>query len=212
MPGQRGYHTLWYASQRGVAAIAPHVGKDQTLVRLDEWAPSPNRPSRSEALAMIALWYFRGHGPATAADMARWTGLTLTDCRAGIAAAPLTTVDGQTLDPAVREADPADPGLDEWLALPGFDEYMLGYKDRSLLLDPAHFQAVVPGNNGVFQSTLVRGGRVAGVWKRRLTAKKVIVDAIPLVTFTATDRKRAEAALQPYAAFVELPLEVRWPS
>src|SRR5690349_14998076 len=26
--GQRGYHLLWYASQRGVTAIAPHVGKE----------------------------------------------------------------------------------------------------------------------------------------------------------------------------------------
>ncbi|MEE3917705.1 hypothetical protein V2I01_00080 [Micromonospora sp. BRA006-A] len=43
--------------------------------------------------------------------------------------------------------------------MPGFDEYLLGFKDRSLMLDPAHAAAVVPGNNGVFRSTVVRGGR-----------------------------------------------------
>jgi hypothetical protein len=211
---QRGYFMLWYASQTAVTAIAPHVGKEQSFVLLDEWAPEPRTPSREEALAKVALWYFRSHGPATVADLARWTALTITDCRAGVAAAgdALTTVDGQILDPALLALDPPDPGRDEWLALAGFDEYMLGYKDRSLFVTPEQFKAVVPGNNGIFQSTLVRAGKVAAVWKRKLTRKAVIVDVTPLVRFTATDRKRAEAALEPFGAFVELPLEVRWPS
>src|SRR3954449_11557478 len=37
--GQRGYHLLWYAAQRGVTAIAPHIGKEQTFVLLDDWVP-----------------------------------------------------------------------------------------------------------------------------------------------------------------------------
>ena len=213
--GQQGYHMLWYASQKGVTAIAPHLGKEQTFVLLDEWAPEPNRPSREEALGIVALRYFRSHGPATVADLARWTGLTVKDCRTGVAVAgdalvPVR-VDGADMlaDPAVLGAGP--PGDDDWLALPGFDEYMLGYKDRSLLLDPAHFAAVVPGGNGVFQATLVRAGRVAGTWKRTLTKKAVVVSAFPLVRFGAADRRAAQEALQPYAAFLGLPLDVRWP-
>src|SRR5262245_47339404 len=63
--GQQGYHLLWYASQQGVTAIAPHVGKEQTFVRLADWAPSPVAPARDEALGIVALRYFRSHGPAT---------------------------------------------------------------------------------------------------------------------------------------------------
>lgn len=215
--GQRGYHLMWFASQVGVTAIAPHIGKEQTFVLLDEWAPEPRRPSREEALGLIALRYFRGHGPATVADLARWTGLTVSDCRLGVAAAgdalAAVRVDGtdMLLDAAAADL-PAVPVDDEWLALPGFDEYMLGYKDRSMLLDPGHFAAVVPGGNGVFQATLVRGGRVAGTWKRTLTTKAVVVSAHPLVPFGAADRRHAEEALQPYAAFLGLALDVRWPA
>ncbi|HEU4347954.1 MAG TPA: winged helix DNA-binding domain-containing protein [Actinoplanes sp.] len=209
--GQRGYHLLWYASQRGVTAIAPHVGKEQTFVLLDEWAPEPRTPSREEALALMATWYFRAHGPATVADLARWTGLTITDCRAGVAAAgPALAADGRMIvDPLLLGADL--PDIDDWLALPGFDEYMLGYKDRSMMLDEAHKQAIVPGGNGVFQATLVRGGRVVGIWKRTLTKKAVVVAAQPLLPFGAADRKNAEAALLPYADFIGRSLEVRWP-
>jgi Winged helix DNA-binding domain len=213
LSGQMGYHLLWYASQRGVTCIAPHVGKEQTFVLLDEWVPEPRRPSREEALATIALRYFRSHGPATKQDFARWTGLTLTDTKAGIAGAgdALTTVrvDGTEMIAGAAALDTATT-LDAWWALPGFDEYMLGYKDRGLLLDPEHFSAVVPGGNGVFQATVVHNGRTVATWKRTLGAKAVTVEVFPLTPLGAAARGRTEEALQPYAAFVGLPLGVRW--
>jgi hypothetical protein len=207
LAGQQGYHLLWYASQKGVTCITPHIGKEQTFALLDDWAPKPNRPERDEALGIIARRYFRSHGPATRADLQRWTGLTAADVKKGIAVAGDTlAVDGDLIvDPAVRDA--AIGAVDDWVALPGFDEYMLGYKDRALMLDPAHFEAIVPGGNGVFQATIVHAGRVAGIWKRTLGRKAVTVDVTALVPL---DRERAEAALQPYARFVGLPLQVRW--
>jgi hypothetical protein len=213
--GQQGYHLLWYASQKGVTCIAPNVGKEQTFALLDDWAPEPNRPDREEALGIIALRYFRSHGPATRADLARWTGLTMTDVKAGVAAAgeqlAFVRVDGadMLMDAAVAEAAPKTSH--DWLTLPGFDEYMLGYKDRSMMLDDGHLDAIVPGGNGVFQATIVRAGRVVGTWKRTL-GKAVTVSVTPLVPLKPAERRKVEAALQPYAKFVGLPLETRWPS
>ena len=213
---QMGYHILWYASQKGVICIAPHIGKEQTFVLLDEWAPRPHRPDRTEALGILALRYFRSHGPATRADFARWTGLTMTDTRAGIAAAgdQLTTVrvDGteMVVDPALLDTTPAEPAAG-WVALPGFDEYVLGYKDRALMMTDEQFAAVVPGGNGVFRSTLVRGGRVVATWTRTLGRKAVTIDVQPLGDLGPGERAQAAEALQPYAAFVGLPAQVRWP-
>jgi len=210
---QMGYHLLWYASQKGVTCIAPHIGKEQTFVLLEEWAPQPHQPDREEALGIMALRYFRSHGPATRADFARWTGLTMGDTRAGIAAAGdrLTTVrvDGaeMVLDPALLDTAPAEVAGD-WAALPGFDEYMLGYKDRTLMMADEHLAAVVPGGNGVFRSTLVRGGRVVGTWTRTLGKKAVTIAVQPLVALGPADRARAEETLQPYAAFVGLPARI----
>jgi hypothetical protein len=212
--GQFGYHLLWYASQRGVTCIAPHVGTEQTFVLLDEWVPKPQRPDRDEALGIIALRYFRSHGPTTRKDFAGWTGLTMTDAKTGVAAAgdALTTVhvDGveMIVDPAVLETAP-DP-VDDWCTLPGFDEYLLGFKDRSMMLDDAHKQAIIPGGNGVFQSTIVRAGRVVGTWKRTLGKKAVTVDAIPLVPLRPAERGKAEQAFGRYADFMGLPLVIRW--
>ena len=37
--GQRAYHLLWYASQKGVTCVGPQRGKEQTFVLLDDFAP-----------------------------------------------------------------------------------------------------------------------------------------------------------------------------
>ncbi|MEH0935298.1 winged helix DNA-binding domain-containing protein [Micromonospora psammae] len=212
--GQRGYHLLWYASQRGVTCIAPHVGTEQTFALLDEWAPEPHRPERDEALGVLARRYFRGHGPTTRQDFAGWTGLTAADAKRGIAVAgadlAAVGVDGVEayLDPALLDA-PRTP-RDDVLALPGFDEYLLGFKDRTLMLDPAHGRAVVPGGNGVFQSTVVRGGRVVGTWKRTIGRTAVTVTVRPLAAFDADVRARVETALGGYARFLDLPLRHSW--
>ena len=214
--GQRGYHLLWYASQHGVTCIGPNIDGEQTFVLLDDWAPRQRDLSRDEALAEIALRYFRSHGPTTRKDFAGWAGVTAGDAKAGIAscgdALVAVSVDGVEMVMAAGLADGAlAVAASGWLALPGFDEYLLGFKDRSLMVDAAGMQAVIPGKNGVFRSTIVRDGRVVGTWKRALAAKKVTVDVAPLPRGIARkDRGAVEDALQPYAAFVGRDLAVRW--
>ncbi|MEU4770940.1 winged helix DNA-binding domain-containing protein [Micromonospora sp. NPDC023644] len=211
---QRGYHLLWYASVRGVTCLAPDVGTKQTFALLDEWVPDPHRPERDEALAILAHRYVRSHGPVTAREFAGWTGLTLTNARRGFAAAgdALTAVrvDGQEalVDAALLDA-PREP-VDDLLVLPGFDEYLLGFKDRSLMLDPDHADAIVPGRNGVFQATVVRDGRVVGTWKRVVGRTRVTVTVFPLAPLDERTRARVAGALDRYADFLGLPPRVDW--
>jgi DNA glycosylase AlkZ-like len=215
--GQRSYHLLWYASQCGVTCIAPNIGPEQTFVRLDEWAPQQVELDRDQALATIALRFVRSHGPAPVKDLAGWTGLPLGDVRRGVGGAGevITTVlvDGLEMLVTSEALDSVGEGLaaEGVLALPGFDEFLLGYKDRSLLLDRAHQQAVIPGGNGIFQWTVVRDGRVIATWKRVPTKTKVTVDVRPLVRLSKRDRIHVEDAMTPYGRFVGLPVQVRWP-
>lgn len=170
--GGRGYHLIAELAQRGVLCLGPYRGSDQAFVLVADHVRRPRRLDREEALAEVALRFFRGHGPATVADLVRWTFLTATDARAGLAAVrdrlASVTVDG-TEHLLAPETLAAYPGLRdaarEVLLLPGFDEIVLGYADRSMTVAPAFADRVVPGGNGVFRPTMIADGRAVGVWR-----------------------------------------------
>jgi hypothetical protein len=188
--GQRGFHLLRYLAMTGTLVFGPTRGNEQLLVLVDEWIPEPRRLAREEALGELALRYFRGHGPATAADLARWAGLVAADLRAGLALARprLAAVD---VDGTEHLMDPATPDrlaaartrAHGVLLLPGFDEFLLGYGDRSAQLDPAHAERIVPGGNGVFRPTVVSAGQVVGTWTRAGRGAARTVAATPFTAF-----------------------------
>ena len=95
---------------------------------------------------------------------AYWSGLTLGDARKGLAAADGLEQQGELW--IARAASTPRAARNALHLLPGFDEYLLGYKDRSAVLDPAHATLVVPGGNGMFKPMIVVGGRVVGTWQR----------------------------------------------
>lgn len=206
---QRGYHILYYLALREVICLGPLAGKEQTFVLLDEWVPKPRRLGREDALAELSRRYFTSHGPATLPDFARWTGLTLTESRRGLELVKnelaSVTVDGEAYwqgesSPATGRADPPAAHL-----LPGFDEYLLGYKNRDAVLPPEHANKIVPGGNGVFKPIIVVGGDVVGTWKRAVKKQGVEITVTPFAHLAVPTETVAEAA-QRYAAFLNLPL------
>lgn len=203
--GQRGYHLLWCLAQTGTLVLGPTEGRQQAFALLDEWVPDPRRLERDEALGELALRYFRSHGPATDRDLARWSGLTLGDVRRGLAicADRLTTVDlgGSTYHVAPETLALAPPPGRVYL-LPGFDEYVLGYKDRSTVLVPEHSEAIVPGGNGMFRPTIVVDGEVVGTWGRRVMVGEVVIEPVPFGRLSGRDREGLEEAASAYGAFI----------
>lgn len=207
---EHGYHLLWYASQIGVTCIGPQQGKDQTFMLLNDVVPNPNVLSRDEALATLATRYFRSHGPTTRQDFVGWTGLTVTDAKRGIelASDALTTIDS-AVGPMVTSIASLDDTAalelkDDLLLLPGFDEYLLGYKDRSAMISPDRMNDIVPGSNGVFKPTIVANGRVVGVWKRTIKSRYVDIQAFPFEPFTRRQQEAFKRAGRTYADYLQL--------
>ena len=209
---QRGYHLLWRAAQAGVIACGPVRGKSQTFVLLREWAPEQWRPTREEALAEIARRYFRSHGLATLQDFGWWTGLTMRDVRAAVDGAKgemeKTSIGGtEYWSGGGGESARTIEGKRVYL-LPGFDEYLLGYEDRSAVLDATHAGKVVPGANGVFKPIVVADGKVVGTWKRTVKAKHVVVEAEAFESWDDGVAEGIRAGAGEYARFLELDLKL----
>ena len=202
--GQRGYHLLWYLAQTGTLVLGATAGRQQTFALLDEWVSQPRRLDGDEALGELTLRYFRSHGPATAADLARWSGLTVGNVRRGIAICgpQLTTLelDGVTYHLAPENLAVAAPTARVHL-LPGFDEYLLGYGDRTAALALEHSEAIVPGGNGVFKPTIVADGEVVGTWKRTLRAGEIVIEAAPFARLPSSVHQGLAKAVQAYGAY-----------
>lgn len=211
--GQRGYHILAHLAQTGVICLGPVQGKEQTFVLLDEWVPASRRLSRDDALAELAGTFVASHGPATMRDFAGWAGLTLADARAGMEAVQpglrSEERDGKVYwsvasVPALESDGETDDTSGVFL-LPGFDEYLLGYKDRSDVLAAEHANKVVPGGNGVFFPIIVADGQIVGTWKRAIKKGGVAITLRPFVPRTVSKASVADAA-ERFGAFLGVPL------
>ncbi|MDB5270290.1 MAG: winged helix DNA-binding protein [Hymenobacter sp.] len=205
--GQRGYHLLGHTAQLGHICFGPLLERQQTFVLLDEWVPQARKLAREDGLAELAGRYFRSHGPATVHDFANWAGLTLADAQQGLEAAQPALVSEKVADKtywlAAGETAAASAAGGIQL-LPGFDEYLLGYRDRRAVLAAEHAAKVVPGGNGVFKPMVVMDGQIVGTWQR--TVKKGAVDvAVSLFGGGPVPEEALAAAARQYAGFLALP-------
>jgi hypothetical protein len=174
---QRGVQLLYCLTQAGVLCQA---GEEFALV--DDWIAHPRALVGDEALGELAMRYRAGHGPATVKDFAFWTGLS------GREAIRAWEVAG-----AVKCTDAGVPSA---LLLPGYDEYLLGYADRSLIVDQADLVRLVPGGNGVFQPMLILEGRVRGSWRRRVDSQGATITLRPFAPLSAAHLRALESVAQ----------------
>lgn len=213
---QRGIHFLWLLCIEGTLVQGPINANAQFFVRTDQWITAPKKLGREEAVAELTLRYFRSHGPATIKDFQWWCKLMLVDIKAGLDAVrdQLETIecDGQTYYLAPENARLFSgnlPGGRSLYLLPGFDEYLLGYADRSASLAPHHAPLTVPGNNGMFKSTIVGTGKVLGTWRKAQTAaekQRQLADVVlpePFEPLTPGQESGMKKAAHHYAAFLK---------
>ena len=201
----RGLHILGWLAQKGVVCFGARELKQQTIVLLEEWAPGAKRLGKEEALAEHAARYFTGHGPASLRDFVWWTGLSVTEARAALAAAApgleRDVVGEETYwfapSGAATEDAPARVHL-----LPVYDEFAVAYRDRSAILDPEH---VSLARNGIFGSIVIADGRIVGTWKRALAKGAVGVSTSLFAPLPAARARDLAAATARYAAFLGLP-------
>ncbi|HEX8092242.1 winged helix DNA-binding domain-containing protein, partial [Jatrophihabitans sp.] len=150
-------HLLLALSCRGITCRAGDRGRDSTFALLEDWVPSA--PAPADPMAELARRYFRAFAPATAADFSTWSGLpsgaAIRAIRHELTEVELDGRRGWTLG-AVQPV----PGV---RLLPMFDNYLIGYRDRTAMLDPALHPLVYVG--GIIKPAVVCDGRVIGIWR-----------------------------------------------
>lgn len=193
------------AELEGIICSGPRTGRQFTYTLLDERV-APTKPlDRDAALAKLAVRYFASRGPATAYDFSWWSGLTVTDARAGIESLPANflreTVNGQTYVFPTPTAISGGFGHTTFL-LPEYDEYGISYKDRSALRSPAFDPLASQPSGPPRKYFLVIDGLIAGTWQRREKERTAIVETAFLRSLGQRQRRAVVNAIEKYDAFV----------
>lgn len=199
---QRGLQIIGLLAQQAVLCQGPREGRQPTFALLHEWAPQARELPRDQALAELAQRYFRSRGPATLQDFAGWSGLTVADAKRGL----------QAVAAQLQKADL--DGRDYWFAtdhepqppaavhlLPAFDEYLIAYKDRSAMLDPALARRVI-GINGLYSPVVVIDGRVAATWKRTISKETLALQLQPLRVLNKIELRAIVSCVRRYGQFL----------
>ncbi len=218
--GQRLAYLMMSAELDQVICSGPRRGKQFTYALLEERAPKASLLPRDEALRELTRRYFTSHGPATLRDYVWWSGLTMADARRGVEIAgralvretfgELTCWSGAST-PAFTLRSLGGGGTRKQSSahlLPIYDEYLIAYKDRSAVTDPASTRRSAATIDG-YAHWLVVDGRFVGTWRRAEIMAGVEVSVTPHRLLTAADRKAIAVAASRYGEFLETPVVVR---
>jgi hypothetical protein len=197
------YHFLMRAEAECLVCSGALDGQNQTYALLDERVPPAMPLNQDESLAKLAKLYFCSHSPATLPDFMWWSGLSAKDARAGLEAIKSSLaseeMDGQTYWIADCAAHADTERLPPAHLLPAFDEYIIGYKDRSTVLGLPYLGKAV-SSNGVFRPTIAVDGKIIGLWQKGTDKRRTVT----LDFFKQVDGKTegmVAEAVRRYAAF-----------
>ena len=122
--------------------------------------------NRDEALMRFTRKYFQSRQPATLEDFVWWSGLNVSDCRKGIALLGDTIhVEHWKGRDFYLTDDCRTRGFrkGQFLLIPPYDEYLIGYKSRDIVLLPEH-RHHAHNNSGIFQPIIAHDGIICGNW------------------------------------------------
>ena len=211
---------LWWARRAAPLVHAPDgavtwsFGRRPRLVDVDAWLGAADPTPLERSLEHLVRRHLAAFGPASAADIAAWSGVAVASIRPAIAA--LDAGDelwhgkderGRALldvvaAPRPDEDTPSPPRL-----LPMWDSVLLAHADRTRVISDADRAVVIASNGDTLPSFLV-DGRVAGLWWADADADgrtRIAIEPFrpPL---DPADRLALEEEAERLAAFLE-PLE-----
>ena len=209
---QRLAHLVMHAELDAVICSGPRRGKQFTYALLDERVPPAAPIGRDEALHAVTTRYFATRSPATAHDLAWWSGLTVSDARKGIEIAG-AALERETIDEVAYWSSPdarAD-GLTSPTAhlLPNYDEYFIGFRDRSAAGRRVASAALVTGWGPGLTHVVTIDGQLVGGWKRTLGARGAVVEMTRASRLTRAEERAVAGAAERYGRFLGVPVELR---
>ena len=166
------------------------------------------RKQQGQALVELAIRYLRSHAPASPADLAFWSGIRIGDATRAWKAIAGRLVEVETAGGTrwkLRSKRTEPPGGVVRL-LPAFDEYLLGWKDRKVVvpLDGARINR----GGGWLHPVVLADGQLVATWSTTRSSSALRLEVAPFMPLTATVKSAIAAEAKDIADFLGEPVEV----
>jgi len=181
-------------------------GKQQTYALFDERVPLAKPVQRDEAIARLTKRYFATRSPASVHDLAWWSGLTVSDAKRGIEMLG-PDLERRTIGDRAywwaRDALPVPrPKPNAAHLLPNYDEYFIGFKDRSAIMEVLAKNGYGAKAPALTQHPIVLDGQVIGGWKRIVSGKEMAIQLETLTRVNEAAKRGLKAAVMRLGGFL----------
>jgi len=204
--GQHAGHLLLRAELDRVLISGGRRGKQLTYALFDERVPPAPARDPDEALGELCARYFATRSPATLMDFVWWSGLRVAEAKRALEIAGLKpeTLGGRAYWSANGAVTPGSRASQAHL-LPNYDEYFIGFKDRSAFAERLGRRTGVQFD-GLIGHGIFIDGQFVGGW-RRTPGPKGALTLRPLVRLSAAERELVRAAGMRLEQFLGVPLK-----
>lgn len=192
------------AETEGMVCSGADRGGKATYALLEEHVAPVRELHREEALARLAIHYFRSHSPASLSDFTWWSGLSMTEAKEAI-----MLIDTELIKDSfagcelfVHKSCHQQAKADEALHfLPSFDEYLISYKERTTVMD-LQYHPKAFNRWGTFYPVILHNGRIVGNWSKSVKKGAVTTNTSFFEPDRCPDEAAVKAAGERYRAFM----------
>lgn len=198
-------HFLMRAEIESIICSGADNGKQPTYALIEERVVAVPPLHKEEALAKLALNYFRSHSPAGLSDFVWWSGLSMTEARhaIGLIQSELITEKFASQNLYIHQSYADIKEIDEVLHfMPSFDEYLISYKDRTHALELHHYPKAF-NNYGTFHPVIMYNGAIVGNWKKIDTKGKPNCEISIFDKKAKVKKSMLNSAMQNYISFIQ---------
>jgi winged helix DNA-binding protein len=201
-------------SFRGLLCFASSENGRVRFTTPATWVPGVTKPDSARALQEVTRRFLAAYSPVAPAHFGLWWGGTgptrarrMLEALDGAQVIELGRERVWTLAADLAEIEAATPPRAARL-LPAFDPWVVGAsRADDAVVAPTH-RARVYRAQGWMSPVILVDGRIIGVWKHALKARRIVVELAPFGRLPRWARTELEAEAKRLAAFFERDLEL----